>query len=426
MKVRRPPAPQAIDSIDFTRLLRSGDGVVIAQFTSEPLALAERFYATPGLPALDVFIGANMSGSMLEARAPGLRFTAYGAMLRTAELVRRDTLTVLPLHYSRIGAAFTNGQVRADLVMMQVARDPASGRLFVGATHGYMVDAARSARVLIVEVNAGAPLVRGGELPDDLRIDHLVESDCPLPIMIDKPPSDDETSIARHAASVIPDGATVQIGIGSLPHALLKALGEHRDLGFHSGMLTDEVMHLMQSGVINNSRKTIDPGISVGGALIGSAALYAFGHDNPALKVAAATYTHAREVLARIDRLVTLNSVIEVDLMGRVNSERAGGRPMGGIGGLADFARGARAGRDGRSIIALPSTARGGTVTRIVAHLEGPATLDADDADIVATEWGVAHLRNQSPAERVRQLVAIAHPAHRDSLQAAARQAGWA
>ena len=422
----RPPAPQALDSIDFTRLARPGDGVVIAQFTSEPLDLAERFYATPDLPALEVFVGANMSGSLLQARAPGLRFSAYGAMLRTAELVRRDALTVLPLHYSRIGAAFAAGQVRADLVMMQAARDPASGRLFVGATHGYMVDAARCARVLLVEVNARAPVVRGGELPDDLRIHHLVESDRPLPIMIDKPPSADETSIAGHAASVIPDGATVQIGIGSLPHALLKALGDHRDLGFHSGMLTDEVMHLMQAGVINNRRKTIDRGISVGGALVGSAALYAFGHDNPAIKLAAATYTHAREILASIDRLVTLNSVIEVDLLGRVNSERAGGRPMGGIGGLADFARGARAAREGKSIIALPSTARGGAVSRIVARLEGPATMGEDDADIVATEWGVAHLRDQSIAQRVRQLVAVAHPAHRDALQAAARQAGWA
>lgn len=422
--MRVGPAPRALDTLDFGALLRAGDGLVCGQLTSEPVALCERLYAAPDLPAgIVAFIGANLSGSMLQAR--NLRFTSYGAMFRSAELARRDALEVLPVHYSGLCAAVTDGGIPADVVLMQAARDARSGALYVGAAHGYLVAAARHARTVIVEVNLNAPVIPGGELPADMPIHILVESDASLAALAAGVPTAEESRIAGFVAGLVADGATVQIGIGALPRALLNALDGHRDLGLHSGILTDEVMRLMRSGVINNRRKRIDTGISVTGALIGSAALYGFARD-AAVRLAPPTYTHAHEVVRRFDRFTALNSALEVDLAGQANTERMLGRPLGGIGGLVDFARGALASQDGRSVIALPSTARGGAVSRIVARLSGPATLGVADADAVVTEWGVARLRGESPAERARQMIAIADPRHRAALSDAARVAGLA
>jgi acyl-CoA hydrolase len=427
MNARNPPASQPLDTLDFTALLRPGDGLVVGQMAGEPLALCERLYATPALPAgVSVFIGASITGSPLAARPGSLGFSSYGGLFRTAEIGRSMPVDIYPMHYSRLGGAMAGGAIPSDVVLMQAVRDQASGRLFAGAGRNYMFEAARRARLVIVELNPHAPLIPGGELPDDLTIHHMVESDRPLPEQSYPAAGPDEVRIASFVAGLVADGATIQVGVGSLAGALLAALSGHKHLGFHSGLINDDVMRLMQSGVIDNSQKSIDPGVSLLGNPVGTRALYEFTHRNQALRMAPGVYTHARETLAACDRLTALNSGLQVDLSGQVNAELGGNRYLGGVGGLADFVRGALVSKGGRAIIAMPSCAKGGQISRIVARVDGPATLGATDADCIVTEWGVAQLRDKTLRERARQVIAIAHPDHRDGLRAAAQAAGLA
>ena len=412
-------------TLDFGTLLRAGDGIVIGQMAGEPLELCEHLFAATGLPSgLSAFVGGNISGSPLAARPGSFRFSSYGALFRTAEIGRHAPLDIYPLHYSRIGSAIAAGDIPCDVVLMQAARDETSGQLYAGAGRNYMFEAARRARLVVVEVNRHAPIVAGGEIPADLPIHMLVESDRPLAQQAYPPAGPEEARIATHVAGLVAEGATLQVGVGSLAGALISSVAGHRHLGFHSGLMNDDVMRLMQSGALDNSRKTVDPGISVFGNPVGTTSLYEFVHRNPALRMAPGAYTHAREVLGRIDRLTALNSGLQVDLAGQVNAEWAGNRYLGGVGGLADFVRGALAARDGRAIIAMPSCAKGGQVSRIVARLDGPATLGACDADCIVTEWGVAHLRDKSLRERARRVIGIAHPQYREALQAQAQAAG--
>ncbi|MDB5954202.1 acetyl-CoA hydrolase/transferase C-terminal domain-containing protein, partial [Ramlibacter sp.] len=203
-----------------------------------------------------------------------------------------------------------------------------------------------------------------------------------------------------------------------------RQLVDRRDLGFHSGVMGDAAAQLVRAGVITNSRKTVDAGISVTGVLTGSRVLNALAHRNPAIELRSIAHTHGAAVLARLDRLVAINSAIEVDLTGQVNAEMAGGVYVGAIGGAADFLRGARAARGGLPVIALPSRTAGKDQPTIVARLNGPASTARSDAAIVVTEHGIADLRALTLAQRVRRMIAIAHPQDREALELQARQLG--
>ncbi len=289
--------------------------------------------------------------------------------------------------------------------------------------------------MVVAEVNASAPAVLGAPWPDDIAIAHAVEVDYPIAVAAAPRVSEVEQAIARHVADLVDDGACVQVGIGSLASAVVEGLRSHRFLGIHSGMMTAALQQLVELGAVDNSRKTIDRGVSVTACVYGDAALYAAAAANPTLRLREPRYTHGAGVIASLVGFVALNSALEVDLLGQVNAEATIGgdgrlRQVGGVGGLNDFVRGARAAPGGRAIVALPSRqpSRGGGngsgAARIVARLSGPATVAAADADIAVTEHGVADLRHASSDERARRLVAIAHPDDRDDLAAAARRLG--
>ena len=405
-------------SLDLARFIRPGDTVVVAQASSEPLTLTEALVAQADrLGAITVFIGASWSDTFAPDRAPGFRYVSYGALGANARLARAGRLDVVPCHYSQLPWLFESGTWRADVVLIGLSA-PASGAMTLGPSHGYALTAACRARTVIAEVNERMPWVHGGEVPADLRIDAIVRSAGPLPTYPAAKIGDVERRVAAHVAALVPDGATIQLGIGTLPDAVLEALAGHRDLGLHSGMLTSAVLPLLESGVITNARKPIDTGVTVTGLLIGDAKLYAVAHRNPAIRLAAPDYTHAAAVLAQLPDFVSVNSAVEVDLFGRVNAEVAGGHYVGGVGGAMDFIRGAAA-AGGRAVIALPSVSRDGKASRIVAACT-TVTTPAADADVVATEWGVAELRGIDYAERSRRLAAIAHPEHRETLERAA------
>lgn len=414
--------------IDLAGLVRPGDCVVVGQGSAEPLTLTEALIAQrEAVGPVDVFLGAVFSATFAPAATEGLTFSGYGAIGGGAALAAAGRLDLVPTPYSRLHADFGSGRRRADVVLIQIAPGRDGGPASLGLANDYVAAAARRARLVIAEANARVPWTYGADLPADLRIDHLVLTArapaAPGPVRI----GDAERAIAAHVAGLVPDGATLQTGIGAIPEAVLPALAGHRDLGIHSGMIGDGVVELIERGAVTNALKPVEPGITVAGALFGGERLMRFADRNPALKVLPTPVSHGLGVLARLPRFVAINSAVEVDLTGQVNAETAAGRPVGAVGGQPDFVRGALASEGGRSVIALPATARGGTVSRIVPALSGaPVTSPRSDADVIVTEFGVAELRGRSLRERARAMIAIAAPAFRERLERHWREAGGA
>lgn len=415
-----------ISHLDMAALLRPNDRLVVSQLTAEPQALLQHLCRANLPPGLSMFIGANISGVVNDLE--DVRLLSYGAMFANAGLVRNGKLAIYPMHYSELPKAVSSGVFQADVVLMQVARCPQGGGLYSSAVNDYVSQACAGARLVIAECNRQAPVVNGAALPSGLRIDYLVHTDTVLPEFTAPTVGEIERKIAAQVAALIEDGSTLQAGIGGLPDAVISYLGSHRNLGVHTGVIGDAIQHLMLRGVVNNTQKSFDAGITVTGSLMGTRGLYEWAHQNPRLMLAPITYTHASSVLARLHRPVGINSGLQVDLFGQVNSETAGTRYLGGLGGLADFARGIQKAAQGKSIIGLRSTVRSSSATptqvgasTIVSRLDGPATLGMADADIVVTEWGVAHLRNLSLRARIHAMIAIAHPAHRETLSAEAK-----
>lgn len=406
--------PTPPDDLDLAAMLRPGDRVVVGQATAEPLTLTRRLASARGLPeGCTVFLGSVYSDTW--AGGPnGLAFEGYGAIGQAAKLAAADRLDILPWHYSQLARAYGDGSLRVDCVMLQLAPTP-DGGFNLGIASDYVVEAARNARVVIAEINRDAPLCRGGEWPSDIRIDMTVEAQHPPLELVAGEPGETELAIAANVASLVPDKAVLQLGVGAIPQAVVAKLSGHRDLGIHSGALFDGVVDLVESGAVTNAAKERDAGVSIGGVLIGTRRLYAYANDNAAFRLCPPSYTHAVEIMASLSRFCAINSAIEVDLTGQVNAETVGSRYVGAVGGQLDFVRGANASPGGRAIIALPATARGGTVSRIVPEVT-TVTCPRSDVDAIVTEWGVAELRGCTLPQRAERITAIAAPQFREDL----------
>jgi acyl-CoA hydrolase len=313
------------------------------------------------------------------------------------------------------------GIIGSDVVLLQLSPQDVSGEYSFGTAIDYMPAAMARARIVIAEVNDQSPWTWSDSSPSKDRVDYVVRVSRPPVTVKARPIGPIEEAIAANVSKYIEDGTTIQIGIGAIPDAIIGAIGDRRDLGFHCGLLSDRVADLMEQGVITNSRKTIDPGLSVAAGLIGTRRLFDFADHNRAIRLMSLDYTHNAGVLACQGKIVAINSAVEVDLTGQINAEVASGQYVGAIGGQGDFVRGVQLSPLGRSIIALPSTAREDQISRIVSRLNGPVTTGRGDADLIATEHGIAELRGQPIAERVRRMIAIAHPAFRDQLAREAR-----
>ncbi|HFZ8995315.1 TPA: acetyl-CoA hydrolase/transferase family protein [Citrobacter freundii] len=407
-----------LQQLDFSALIRPGDRVVWGQGGAEPQALTAQLMAQrESVGEFRAFVGMSLSPAVAPENAAQVQFQSYCAAGRNRSLAREGQLKIMPCHYTQLA----NTLAPVDVLLLQVAQGPEGLSFSVAAE--YLVPLVKSARVVIAQVNEQAPWTCGEQLdPED--IDLLVYHSQPLLTLPASKAGEEERAIARYIGEWVEDGATLQLGLGSLPEAVLDGLRSHRDLGIHSGAVGDKVAELMQMGVITNARKTIDPGVTVTGVLLGGEAIYRCAHRNPQLQVRSTAYTHDLGVLSRIDRLVTINSAIEVDLTGQINAETAGGYYVGAVGGAMDFLRGAHASRGGLPVIALPSTALGGTQSRIVGRLSGPVSTPRADAGLIVTEYGVADLRGCDLPERVRRMIAIAHPEFRDRLASTAVVAG--
>ncbi|HEX2136609.1 MAG TPA: acetyl-CoA hydrolase/transferase C-terminal domain-containing protein [Microvirga sp.] len=403
--------------LDFTGLVRPGDVVLCGQGTGEPLTLTRRLVEQAGaIGSFTCFLGVTFSDTFSRDGAAGISFRAYGALGTSVALSRAGRLDVLPWHYSQIERAFASGELRADLVLLQLAPPP-SGRsgYSLSVTNDYVAAAARHARVVIAEVNPDAPWTHGAPVSAEIEPDLLVASEA---VPVELSPARfgaTERAIARHVAGLIPDGACLQFGVGAAPVAALSKLHGHRNLSIHSGVIGDVCVDLIEGGAVTNALKPFDRGVTVTNTVLGTRRLFDFVHDNPAIEVRPAAHTHDHRTIASIPKFRAINSAIEVDVTGQVNAEVAGGLYLGAVGGQVDFVRGALASECGRSIIALPATARGGAESRIVPRLE-TVTLPRSDADLVVTEYGVADLRGATLSERVERMIAIAAPERREEL----------
>jgi acyl-CoA hydrolase len=281
----------------------------------------------------------------------------------------------------------------------------------------YPLPVARVAPLVIAEVNRQMPRTRGDSTIEMDRVAAWVETDRPLVSYGAPSIGEVERQIAAHVAELVPDGATIQVGIGATPEAVVAGLHGHRDLGVHSALF-DAMLPLLQSGVITGTRNRRHPGCLDVGEIMGTAPLFEWAHENPQVHMEASTTIHDPKVVAGIERFVSINSAIEIDLTGQVNAEAVGDRQVAGIGGQFDFVAGAALGGH-RSVIALPSTGRRGGVSRIVARLGAgtPVTTPRYLVDCVVTEFGRAELRGRTDSQRAHALIRLAHPSFRESLE---------
>jgi acyl-CoA hydrolase len=406
--------------LDLGQYLKAGDRIVLGQACGEPTTLIEALIAQGGdIGGLSAFIATSFSGIFTTETGDSFALCSMGAIGALRSMSKAQRLGIIPCHVGQVAPLIEQGLIGCDVAMVQVSPADADGNHSFGLISDYVQAAVAKARLVIAEVNPQIPYTYGELLPSS-RIDVAVHSDRSPVLVAPATISSTDEQIARHCAEFIGDGAVIQTGVGAVPDAILRLLYDRKDLGVHSGMLGDGLVDLAEAGVLTNARKEIDTGVSINGALIGTKRLYDFAHRNAAVRMTRTGYTHNGAVLAQLSRLVTINSAMEVDLTGQINAEQSGDAYMGGTGGQVDFVRAGVRSPGGHSIIALPSTAKGGTISKIVAQLSGPVTTARAEADIIVTEYGAAQLRGQTLAERAKRLVAIAHPDFREELDKAA------
>ncbi len=406
--------------VDFTAFLRPDDVITWPQGTGEPLGLTRRLVAQRhALPPVELFFGMSSSKTLTPEHADHFRLRGLNGVGNNRVLAAANVLDIVPCHVSSVPGLIRSRALRVDVVLLRVRPHPKPGFFTVGVMADFVPAMVEAARCVIAEIDERLPITSQDALVAAADIDVLAHCDAGEILLPDAEPADIDTRVAAQAAALIPDGATIQLGVGTLPVAVCRALAGHRDLGVHSGVISDALVDLVEKGVITNARKGIDAGTTVTGGLFGTRRLTQFADGNHGVHLRASDYTHNQTVMARVQKLHAINSGLEIDLTGQLNSEVAGNRYLGAVGGQVDFVRGAQVSPGGRSIIALPSTTPDGKHSRIVASLAGrPVTTARSDADLVVTEYGVADLRGRSFSERAMRLAAIAHPDFRDELKA--------
>lgn len=405
------------EGIDLRSIVRSGDRIVWGQACGEPTSLIEALMEqAEAIGGVTAFAGSSFSRLLTPDASAHIDMSSMGAIGSLRLLAEAGSLSIIPCHVGQIEGMIAAGVIGCDVAFVQVSPPDAHGNHSFGLINDYVQAAVARARIVIAEINERVPFTNCDALLPSQKIDFSISVSRDPVELAPAQIKDIDLDIAKVVAGFIDDGSVLQVGIGAVPDSILRLIGDRQDLGIHSGMIGDGLVDLVEAGVVTNARKPFDQGVSITGALIGSRRLYDFAANNPAVGLRASSYTHSDAILTSIPRLVTINSAIEVDLGGQVNAEQTGAAYMGGTGGQVDFVRGGSRSPGGRSIIALPSTAARGKVSRIVSTLSGPVTTARSEVDVIVTEFGSAELRGQSFAERARRLTAIAHPDFREQL----------
>jgi acyl-CoA hydrolase len=424
--------PPSITSEGLAALIAPGDHVHLAGSFGEPVALTRLLVEARGrFERLPVWTTQVQAGSPLAAcPADGaLDVRLLLSSVAAAARIAAGDWSYVPCQYPDVARFVDEGRLRCDVALVHVSPPDAEGRCSLGTTVGYQRALLRRARTVVAQVNRHMPRTHGDTLVPLERFAAVVEADTPLHETGAEPLSPAEAAqaakISAHVAALVPDGATIEVGYGAIPDAVLGALGAHRDLGVHSGLVCDSMIDLVESGVITGAHKPLDRGLVVATTAIGTRRLYEWLNDEPRVELREAAAVCDAELMACLPDVRAINTTIEVDLSGQANSEMAGGRLLGGYGSLVELARGGRGAPGGLSILALASTDARGARSKIVPRLASPlgATLGKLDADVIVTEHGAAELRLLDARDRARALIGLADPRFRAELEDAAREA---
>ncbi|MBI3856553.1 MAG: GNAT family N-acetyltransferase [Planctomycetes bacterium] len=406
--------------------VRRGSRVFVGSGCAEPVLLVSALADRDDLADVEVLHIMTIGQAPYARAAQGGRFrhNAFFIGSNVREAVASGQADYTPVFLSEIPALFRSRRLPLDTALISTTPPDAHGFCSLGVSVDVVKSAVEAAEVVIAEVNPTMPRTHGAGFLHVDDIDFFVEN--PEPILEIPVARGDEASarIGKFCADLVPNGATLQLGIGEIPNAVLASLGGKSDLGLHSEMISDGVIDLIESGAINCRRKTLHAGKAVTSFCMGSRRLYDFVNDNPFFEFLPTEYVNDPFVIARNDRMISINSALQVDLTGQVCADSIGSRFYSGIGGQVDFIRGAARSKEGRSILALPSTAKDGTLSRIVPVLtEGAGVVTTrGDVHTVVTEFGAAELKGRTVRERTLALISVAHPKFQEELLAAAKQ----
>lgn len=419
---RRTDAAAAVAAI------ASGQRVYLGAGCAVPHSLVEALVARAG-ELRDVEILHILTAGEASYAQPGMqesfRCTAMFVGPNVREAVNCGRAGYIPVHLHEV-PDLLRGRHRPDVALVQVSPPDEHGFCSFGIEVGITKPAALAAGRIVAEVNRQMPRTLGDSFIHVSKLELCVEVDRPLDVFATIPMDAVQESIGSHVAGLVEDGDCLQMGIGGLSAAVLHCLRGKRDLGVHSEMFSDGLLDLIDGGIVTGERKTFHPGKVVAGFVLGSRRLYDHVHDNAQIELHPTDYVNNPFNIARNDRMVAINSALQIDLTGQVCADSRGTQIYSGFGGQVDFMRGAAMSRGGKPITALPATARGGTVSRIVPVLSEGAGVVTTRADVhhVVTEHGVAHLHGRDLAERARALIAVAAPEFREGLERAARGCG--
>jgi acyl-CoA hydrolase len=403
--------------LDLARYVRPGDGVVWGQGPGAPLGLVTTLLAQrERFGPVSAFCGYTAGLDLRPEHADAISFTALGAFGDLRHLARAGALRIIPAHMSDLAGLLADGTIPADVVLVQVSPADDEGWHSLGVAVQHLPEAIAQARCVIAEINDHMPRTFGYRLHGS-RFDVAVEASRPIVELPARAPGAVARQIAGHVAALVPPDATLQLGVGSMPDAVLTFLAGRGDIGFHTGLLTDTVIDVIAAapgGVLGQLPL-------VSGAVFGTRRLYEFVDGNFAVQIRSVGQTHDPAALRAIPRFVSINSALEVDLTGQVNAETLAGRMLGGVGGQVDFIRAANESPGGVAVIALASTSGPDARSTITARLCGPVTTARSDVRFVVTEYGAVDLHGLDLDRRAEALVGIADPGHRDALRAAIR-----
>lgn len=421
---------RCVSAEEAARLVQSGNRVFLTGNCSTPQeflkALVGRYRELHNVELVQL-LGMGLSESVAIEMAEHIRVNNMFISPQMRTPIRLGLSEFTPVLLSDVPKLFRTRQVPLDIAVIQVSPPDNYGYCTYGVEVGVTKTAAESADRVIAEVNAKVPRTLGNSFVHVSKIHHFIEVDYDLPELPPPPPSPVQDNIAKHIAELIPDGATLQMGIGGIPDAVLRRLISHRNLGVHTELFSDGVMEMIDRGIINNSMKTLHPGKVVAGFVLGTKALYQYIHDNPVFEFHPTEYVNDPFVIAQNDRMISINSALEIDITGQVCADSIGTQFYSGAGGQLDFVRGAARSNGGMTFIALPSTAKDDTLSRIVRQLKPGAGVVTTRYDVhhVVTEHGVAALWGRTVADRVKALINIAHPNFRDDLFRYAREQNY-
>lgn len=419
----KSPVTVAPEGLDFARLIREGDTVGWAEATAEPVLLTRLLdQQAERCPPFRIFFALTFA-SDFQPDHPNVTTTALGGASAGRRFFAESAANVIPANISNLCELIANGRPRIDVVLLQVTGPDAEGNYNAGVGIECLREMMEGARLVIAQINPFLPRTEGDTLIEPGMIDILVPAPHPVLEVPARAIGPVEQAIAAHVARLVPDRATVELGIGLIPEAVARALGGKHGLGIHSGAIGDGVAGLIEAGAADNRHKEIDEGMTVATMLMGTRRLYHFADRNPLIHIRSPRYTHDALVLGNFRRFVAINGALEIDLTGQVNAEAAAGRHVGIVGGQMDFVRAANRAPEGRSIIALPSMNRDRAQSRIVARLaDGVVTTPRAEADCVVTEHGIAELKGRTLAERARALIGVADPVFRPELERSAER----